>query len=152
MYGRLYSVSFSNVTLSAAQDLFELQPADDKPIIVHKVVVAPDTSETNQQVKVTVKRFSGAFTSGSVGSTATPVALDSHDAAAGFACEINNTTRCTGGTSVVIVADSFPSQGGWEYMPDVRQRPKAYQAEAIVIGVEEATSAAYSGYAIVEEI
>lgn len=152
MYGRLYSVSFSNVTLSAAQDLFELQPADDKPIILHKVTIAPDSSETNQQVKVTIKRFSGAFTSGSGGTTATPVPLDSHDSAAGFACEINNTTRITGGTSVVIAADSFPSQGGYEYVPDVRQRPKGYQAEALVIGVEEATSAAYSGYAIVEEI
>ena len=30
--GRTYSVIFSAVAVSAAQDLFELSPADDKPV------------------------------------------------------------------------------------------------------------------------
>ena len=35
--GRLYSVEFSKVEVSLDSDLFELTPADDKPIAIHAV-------------------------------------------------------------------------------------------------------------------
>ena len=30
--GRVYSVNFENVAVAAAQDFFEVSPADDKPV------------------------------------------------------------------------------------------------------------------------
>lgn len=150
--GRIYTVSFSAVTLAEARDLFEIQPADDKPVTIRKIVVTPDSDETNKQLKITLSRFSGAFTSGSGGSSATAVAVNSHDAAAGFTAEVVNTTRATGGTSVLIQPESFPSQGGFEFNPDPAERPVVYQAEAFVVGCEENPgSVAYSGYMVVEE-
>lgn len=150
---RIYTVTVDALTLSAVLDVFELTPADDKPITIRKVVLTPDSSETNQQLKVKLKRFSGAYTSGSGGGTPTPVALNSHDAAAGFTAESGNTTQATGGTSVLLQPESFPSQGGFEFLPDTPERPVIYQGEAFVVSVEEsAGGAVYSGYAIVEEL
>lgn len=150
--GRIYTVSFDAVTISAVMDLFELTAADDKPITIRKMVITPDSSETNQQLKIKLRRFSGAFTSGSGGSTPTAIPVNSHDAAAGFSSETVNTTQATGGTSVLLQSESFPSQGGFEYLPDTVERPTFYQGEAFVASIEESPGAAYSGYCVVEEL
>lgn len=150
--GRIYTVSFSAVAFTPARDLFEIAPADDKPVVIRRIVVTPDSDETNKQLKVTLSRFSGAFTSGSGGSAPTPVPINSHDAAAGFTAETVNTTRATGGTSVLIQPESFPSQGGFEFNPDPDMRPVVYQGEAFVVGMEEDPAATYSGCLWAEEL
>lgn len=153
MRGRIYTVSFVSVAISAVQDLFEIRPAAEKPVILRKVVITPDSDETNKQLLVTIRRLPATVTSGSGGSSPTIVALNSHDAAAGFTAEANNTSRATtSGTALHINPESFPSQGGFEYSPDEVERPVFYNGEALVIGLEENPAATYSGYCTVEEM
>ena len=150
---RMYVVPFVSVTISAAQDAFELRPATDKPITIHKVVITPDSSETNQQILVRIKRLPATVTSGTGGTTPTPVPLNSHDAAAAFTAEVNNTGRATtSGTALDLNPESFPSQGGFEYLPDVPARPVFFAGEACIVGIEEAPAVACSGFALVEEM
>lgn len=139
---REYTVQVTNVSISAAQDLLELIPADDKPIELVGVFVTVYNSETNEQMTCTVQRRSGAFTSGSGGSTPTPVPINSVAAAAGFTAEANNTTRATGGTGVTLHAEGWPSQGGWAFQPLPGFEPKAIQGEILVVGLEVAPGAA----------
>ncbi len=154
VYGRIYFVSFSGVSVALAQDLILIRPASNKPCILRKFVLTPDDSETNQQLKVTIKRLPATLTV-TGGTSQTPVPRATSDAAAGFTATSNHTSRTTtSGTAVHLNPESFPSQGGFEYLPDIPERPIFVNTEGCVIGLEEApaSSIAMSGYAVIEEI
>jgi hypothetical protein len=151
--GRVYTVQFTNQTLSEARDLFELTPADDIPIKLLGLIVTIYDSETNTQITGTIKRFSGAYTSGSGGSTATPVRISTKDAAASFTCETYNSTRATGGTEERLHVEGFASQGGWAYFPIPGCEPIAVQGCALVPGLEfTAGGVGVNAVAYVEEL
>lgn len=154
MYGRIYTVRVAPTAVSAALDFLEIRPAAEKPVVMHKVVIAPSDSETNQQVLASVRTLPATLTSGSGGSTPTIHAKSTLDTAASFAVEAFNTTRATtSGTADFHASEGFPSQGGFEYLPDVSERPIARNGQAFVVGIEETMGGAIvSGYAVVEEI
>ena len=154
MYGRIYTIRVAPTAVSAALDFLEIRPADDKPVVLHKVVITPVDSETNQQVQATVRTLPATLTSGSGGSTPTIHSKSGHDASAGFSVEAFNTSRATtSGTAQYHANEGFPSQGGFEYLPDVSERPIAFDGEGFVIGIEESLAgASVGGYAVVEEI
>jgi len=154
MYGRIYTVRVAPTAVSAALDFLELVPATDKPVIIHKVVISPQDSETNQQIRVTVRTLPATLTSGSGGSTPTSNERNTHDAASAFTVEAFNTSRASSSGTVRYHADEgFPSQGGYEYLPDIYERPVVYAGQAFVVGIEENLSAmVIAGYAVVEEL
>lgn len=103
MIGRIYTVVFDNVTVSAAQDLFEISPADDKPIGIvalelDNVGGVADAGDAQEELlRLVVRR--GHTTSGSGGSAPTPNPCLPGASAAGFAAEVNNTTIAASGTT-----------------------------------------------------
>lgn len=151
---RIYTVQFNNVSVSAVQDLFELTPADDKPIELVSLVVSDYNAETNEQRTIQIARRSGAFTGGSGGSAPTPVKVSSPDAAAGFTAEVNNTTQATGGTEEILHSEGYPSQGGMAFTPIPGCEPRAIQGEALVVKLLVAPGAAttMNGTAYVREL
>lgn len=103
--GRMYTVQFENATVPAtnAMDLFELAPAANKPIRLHGLWLHQRSDMGDaQEEALRVQIIRGHATSGSGGSSATPVPLNSTDPAAGFAAEVNNTTIASAGTAVNI--------------------------------------------------
>jgi hypothetical protein len=103
---RYYTVSFENVAVAAAQDFFELTPADDKPVLIAGLYldnvggVADAADAQEELLRISIVR--GHTTSGSGGSTPTPQPMNSTiDTAAGFTVEANNTTiASTAGTTI----------------------------------------------------
>lgn len=94
--GRDYAVLVQAVSVSAAQDLFEIGPADDKPtkfmgLELGQYGVADYGDAQAEGVGLAIRR--GNTASGSGGSSPTVRACDKHDAAAGFTAEANNTTK-----------------------------------------------------------
>lgn len=154
MYGRIYTVRVAPTAVSAALDFLEIVPATDRPVVVHKVVITPTDSETNQQVRVSVRTLPATLTSGSGGSTPTSGAKSTLDTAFSGTVEAFNTTRAsTSGTAVYHADEGYPSQGGFEYCPDVTERPIVRAGQAFVVGIEESMSGAtVGGYAVIEEI
>lgn len=155
MYGRIYTVRLTPTACSAVIDALELAPATNRPIVVHRVVLVPTQSETNQQIQVLVFTLGAAATSGSSGAAAPTVgAKSSMDAAAGFTAENFNTTiATTAGTTYYHADDAFPAQGGFAYTPDVTERPVVRAGELFVVRIAEtAGGAIIGGHAIVEEI
>ena len=80
--GRVYSVSFSAVGVTVAQDLFELlNPSNSKkPATIREINVTQHSDAGDSQaesLQITLKRAAGSYTSGSCGSTATPAKLNS---------------------------------------------------------------------------
>jgi hypothetical protein len=153
--GRTYVVSFSAVAVTAVQDFFYFKAASDKPISPAKVVISVDSSETNEQLKISMKRLPATVTAGSGGSAPTPEKTSPGQGSAGFTARINDTTQATSsGTAVRLTPEGWPSQGGFEYKPDVFERVQFSSSEACVFSLDVApgSSVNVSGYAFIEEL
>ena len=120
MTSRVYSVSFTATAVTAAVDLFELTPADDKPIEIIGIFLgqSSDVGDAASE-SLPFRVIRGHTTSGSGGGTATPRPLDRSGPAAGFTCETNNTTAASAGTAVDLWADVWNIQAGYPlWLPD----------------------------------
>ncbi len=104
---RIYSVTFENVSVSAAQDLLQIKGASNKMLrILRRWVGATDTTiPTGQMLRLRERVLPATVTDGSGGSTPTPAKHDQGDAAASFTALANNTTPATtNGTASVQYA------------------------------------------------
>lgn len=134
MSGRTYAVSFNAVAITAAQDLFEITPADDKPVEIVGLVIGQYTDAGDAQDELLSLRIVRGFTSsGSGGSSATPVPLLPADTASGFTAEVNNTTLATTGTTVELLNDSFNVRAGYQIWFPPEARPSASQANTTMV-------------------
>ena len=152
--GRVYYAQFNNVAVTAAQDLFEILPAGEKPVKLLSCIVSVYDSETNEQFTCTVQRRISTPTSGSGGSAPTIYRVNTHDAAASALVEANNTARASGGTQQILHAEGWPSQGGWGFTPLPGTEPIAVSGELLAIGLENNPSAsvAMNGSIVFEEM
>lgn len=154
--GRMYSVPFSAVAVSVAQDLFEVLAASGKAIILHEVVVSQSTDYGDaaaEGLSILIKRGIGN-TSGSGGSTVVPVKYDTTQAAAGPTAEVNNTTQAAAGAGslTTLRAEAFNVQGGYRYKPDQDQRPLFLPGQSCVVSVTvPADALTMSGTLVFEE-
>lgn len=120
---RMYSVSFSAVAVTVAQDFFEITAGTNQSLVLHSIYIGQHTEFGDAQdevLQVAIKQ--GATTSGSGGSAPTPIPLDFGDAAAAAAAEVNNTTKATAGTIVTLHSDAFNVRAGWQYRPTPEER------------------------------
>ena len=156
--GRMYSVPFSAVSVSAAQDLFEVLASTAKPIVLHEIIIAQSSDYGDAAAEglgILVKKATGSYTSGSGGSTVTPAKHSTNDAAAGPTAEINNTSQASAGSGALttIRAEAFNVQAGWQYLPPPEARITFLPAEAIVVSITApADAVTMSGTLVFEEL
>lgn len=103
--GRIYTVTFEQVAVSAAQDLLQIKGATGKVLRVRKLWWGcTDTAiATSQSVATRCRFLPATVTDGSGGSTPTPARFDQGNAAASFTALANNTSKATTvGTAVVL--------------------------------------------------
>lgn len=159
--GRVYTVIFDNVAVTAAQDFFALRPAAGKPIRL----LAIDIGQTNRvgdanedMLRWEIKVFTGAtLTAGTGGTAPTPQVVHATDQAAGFTSRVNDTTRAsTTGTTSVKHASTFNTRVGllWVPPPEVLIECADSTNGDLIVGTAEAVSASttMSGTAYVEEL
>ncbi len=95
--GRDYIIQVQAVSVgTAAQDLFEISSADDKPTKAIGLELGQDSEygdAAEEAIRLAIRR--GNTTGGSGGSAPTVRSADKHDASAGFTAEANNTTKAT---------------------------------------------------------
>lgn len=120
--GQTYSISFANITVSAAQDLFEILPPADASVAILKAEVGQQTDYGDAAAEGLELRFvrgEGTITNGSGGTNITPAPLQSGFAAAGSTTDRNNTTIMAVGTGTLttLYATAFNIQIGWLYQP-----------------------------------
>lgn len=160
--GRIYTIPFALGTVTTAggnADLWELTPADDKPIALRGFILG-QTSEVadaaEESVSVSVIHLASAVTSGN-GSSVTPASVDPGvNVAAGFTAEINGATvATTSGTATIVYEYAWNLRNSpYEvWYPDKEFAPKARQAAAIVIRLNSTLvdDISFTGTAIVEE-
>ena len=154
-YGRMYTVSFTGVAVTAQQDLFEIVAAAGKPLVVHAIYLSQSTEVGDAQeegLSIIVK--SGQTTSGLGGSAPTPIPTNVTDAAAGFTAEVNNTTKASVGTIVT----HHPTN--WKVRvesinilpPEMRIPVTGSRRLTVELGTTPADSITMSGVMYVEEV
>lgn len=121
--GRMYSVVFESVAVTALQDFFEVVAAADSAVVLHSVVLTQETEVGDAaEEMLTVVIQEGATTSGSGGASATPRPNSKGDAAFGGTAEVNNTTEAVSGTIVNLHRESFNIRTGFYYRPTPEER------------------------------
>ena len=132
--GRVYSVNFENVAVTAAQDFFEISPADDKPVKLLGLFLSQSTElgdAAEEMLRVQILR--GHSTVGSGGSAQTPVPVDPNDPAAGFAAKVNTTIASAAGTGVIIHSDTFNVRAGLQLFWTPETAPIARQGDTTIV-------------------
>jgi hypothetical protein len=138
MIGRVYTVNFENVSVSAAQDFFEISPGDDKPVELVGLFLSQAGNSDVGDAAEECLRWSivrGHATSGSGGTAPTARPVKVQDAAAGFAAEVNNTTIASAGTGVTLHADSFNVRVGTQVWFPPGSEPDCSQGSGVIIVV-----------------
>jgi hypothetical protein len=134
MNGRTYAVTFNAVAVTAASDLFELTPADDKPFEIVGIELGQYTDAGDAADKLLGLQIIRGFTSsGSGGSSATPTPISPNAGAAGFTAEVNNTTLANTGTTTTLLSTAFNVRAGYiNYFP-ADARPVAGQGNTTIV-------------------
>lgn len=153
--GRMYSVSFSKVAVTALQDFFEVVAPATAVVILHSVVVSQSSDAKDaedEQLPIAIR--SGATTSGSGGSAPTAIPMSLGDAVFGGTVEVNNTTESQDGSIVTHHAESFNIRAGFAYIPTPEARivlsPSARLA--VVLLTAPTDSLTMDGTLVFEEI
>lgn len=94
---RVWSVSFDAVSVTVAQDFFDIAPATDKPVklLGFSVANVGGTADAGdgQEELLSLQIIRGLATVGSGGSSATAVPVDGvHTDTSGFTARVNDTT------------------------------------------------------------
>jgi hypothetical protein len=153
---RLYTAAFDSVAVTAQQDFFELTAPATTGFMVHEVRIGQSSSTTSAELLIRLRRGTSTTTSGSGGSTATPVALHANDPAANVVVEINNTTKMAVGSGALslILVDTFNVLNGWIYLPTPETRPAMAPSQrfTVELGTTPGSSTTISGTIIFEEL
>jgi hypothetical protein len=154
--GRVYSIQFENVAVTAAQDFFEVSPADDKPVKLLGLFLSQSSEIGDaQEEMMRIQVIRGYTSSGSGGSAGTAVPVDRNAAAAGLACEVNNTTVANTGTAVVIHSESFNERTGLAMWWTPETAPITSQGDTTIVVrlmAAPADSVTMNGTLYVEEL
>lgn len=155
--GRVYAASFSEVAVTAQVDFFEILAASGKPFQIHSLHLSQSSDAGDAESEglgLLVRRVTGAPTSGSGGSTATPTPLVPNDTASGATVETNNTTQLSGGTSTTLHACAFNVLSGLDIIWTPETRPVIDASTRVVVELltTPADSLTLSGTIYFEEL
>jgi hypothetical protein len=110
-------VHFDQVAVTAAQDLFELIPTSAKPLVVEDGELSQSTELGDAQEEQLVLRWRrGNTTTGSGGTSPTPVKKNPSFAAASFTAKANNTTKATAGTVDTLMPSTWQIRAEKRFM------------------------------------
>lgn len=139
--GRMVYVDTGFQSVSVAQDLLEVKLGTGQVALVHSVILSQDSEEASseaEELRVSVKKAAGSFTSGSGGGTATVFTVGP---AHGLATvERNNTTQAVVGTGTL---EDIPHlcgvfnvlAGEWERTVTPELRVPLAPSEAVIVSV-----------------
>lgn len=157
--GRIYTARFKEVSVTVAQDLFEILAGTAKSIKVHGFSISQKSEVGDAQeegLTLTVNRGAGSVTSGSSGSTATPAPANVDDISSGATVEINNTTPMATGSGTITELEvhswnvRVPYTHWWT--PETRPYIKAGDRLTIELETAPADSITMSGTVWFEEV
>ena len=153
--GRVYTVVFTDVAISATQDLFNFTSTSGMAIRLRRLILNQKTLTAWEAKGFTIKILPATVTAGSGGSTPTPQKLTTTAAAATFTAHANDTTAATtSGTAVTSHSDDWVFLNGVDLLVPLGMNVIAGPSQAIAVNLTTAPSASMtaSGTAYIEEL
>lgn len=154
--GRIYTVSFTAVSISAAQDLFNIIAGSSKVIAIHAIELGQVTQTTIGNLRLRVRYLPATVTNGTGGSSVTPRPINVGDNAATFTARANDTSQATSSTTIVdLWSDQWNLLNGFLWVPPAVNRPfVGAPSGAIVVSLDSSPGSAItaSGTITVEEL
>lgn len=153
--GRIYTVGFNNVTLSAAQDLICIYAGASKIFAILSINIGQVTATAVANQRIRIRYLPTTVTAGSGGSAGTIKPIVPGDAAATITARINDTTQATtSGTAVDLWDDQWNVINGMLFVPPIPSRPMVCGLSgAITLSLDTApASLVASGSITVEEL
>jgi hypothetical protein len=139
---RAYTAQSNNVSVSVVQDLVSIQTTSGMVMEVDEINMGQVTASTVGNLRTTFKRFSGAYSIGSGGSSVTPRPHVFGDSAAVCTGRANDTTQTSGGTSVTLDADVLNVVNGYNKLPAPEDRWSFTLSQAFVWSLDSAPASA----------
>lgn len=133
--GRQYSVTWDAATaVTTAIDIFEILPADDKPVALEELTIWQTTDFGDAQDEILqIQVIIGYTTSGSGGAAGTVGRMSAGDGAASFTAECRNTTVATTGTAYIVHADGWNVRAPYIWTPLEAWTPVGTQAVPLYV-------------------
>jgi hypothetical protein len=135
---RLYTLTGLIASVAAAKDLVRLTAAGTRSLILVRAMFTQDTSETSEQIPVSLYRASTAGT----GTAATPQPHSPGDSAFGGSAVVDLTADTTKSPATPIWSEAQNVLGGWQYQPSLEERPEIPGAGIWAFRLEAAPAAA----------
>lgn len=153
--GRIYTATFADVAVTAQQDLFELVAPSDAIVLIHQLEISQllDVGDSQEEM-LSIRLKSGSTTSGSGGSTVTPVPISAGDPAFGGTCEANNTTKASLGTIVTHYVWAWNVRMDFNklWVPELRPILSPLRRLTVELATTPADSLTMSGVLTFEEV
>lgn len=135
MAGTIYCIDVPSTAHTAAFDICEITPADDRPVSIVAIYLFQTTELGDAAEEILpIQIIRGHTTSGSGGSAATPRPMKRNAVAAGCTVEVANTTIASAGTTHVLLTDGLNVRAPYmwrEYDEDAQ--PQATQADTTIV-------------------
>lgn len=149
--GPIYTATFSNIAVSAAQDLFELVAPASTRLELLEVKVGQESDEGDAAAEMLpIQIIRGYTTSGSGGASVTPGKVVPWQRDAVATVERNNTTVAQDGTGVILDADTFNIMGGWRHYPAPEERIGVEISTRLVVRLPVAPADAVTMYGTIK--
>lgn len=120
--GQIFVATFTNIDISAAQDLFEIVAPSNSRIVIREFEIGQQSDAGDALSDMLGLLFiKGHTVTGSGGATITPVNMAPwSEATPGATVKRNNTTIASGGTPLTLRATAWNVMGGYRYYPGFR--------------------------------
>jgi hypothetical protein len=140
--GRIYTVGFQNVTISAVQDMISITVGTSKIVAILSVNIGQVTATSVANQRIRLRYLPVTVTAGSGGSAVTPRPFVSGDAAVTVTARQNDTVQATtSGTAVDLWDDQWNVVNGFLWVPPVPSRPPVIGISgAFIVSLDTAPS------------
>jgi len=155
MTGRMYSISFADVSVAASQDLINITATANMAFKIHRVELGQRSLTAWESKPVKLIRLPATVTAGSGGSAVTPAKMNNGDVAATVTSRSNDTTPAsTGGTAATLMARDWEFLNGFLVVFTPDERPVIAPSQAVQLSLPTAPSGAtlVSGTVLIEEL
>lgn len=153
--GRVYTMGFQNVTLSAVQDLLAVYAGASKIFAVLSVSIGQVTGTAVANQRIRLRYLPTTVTSGSAGSAGVISPYVPGDVAATVTGRTNDTTQATSsGTAVNLWNDQWNIINGFLWVPPIPSRPPVIGLSgAFIVSLDTApTSIVCNASILIEEL
>ena len=150
--GRMFSVVFEEVAVTAVQDMFEIVAPSDSVVVLHSVVVTQSSDAKDVEDEMLSMLIHLGTTSATLGTVPSPRSLQLGSTAFGGTVRVNATGQASEGNN--LHAEAFNIRSGWFYRPTPEQQIVISPSDQLTIELQTAPidSLTMSGTAIIEEI